>query len=151
MTFVGVEPYEGLWLSRSDFAPTCGHGNSEWAHPDSFACVRPDADIVVPMFTPYTRKDIVKPSAYRRHISALLRFSVNKSDGKYLVSHHGHRLRHELLALWNDSVLEGSVVGEASEEATNEDMKHAIFCLCPPGNTQVMSIPSLHAFPARLP
>ncbi len=132
----------GVWLNRSDYGPSSGYDvSSSWNLPDSFACIRPDADIVVPMFTPYALRDIVKPSANLRHISALLRFSVNNRDGKYLVSNHGHRLRHELLAFWNESVLEGSVVGEASEEATNEDMKHATFCLSPPGNTQVSFCP----------
>ena len=51
--------------------------------------VRPDADIVVPMYAPYTRADLVSPFAGPRNITALLRFEVVPGDGKYLIANHG--------------------------------------------------------------
>ena len=51
--------------------------------------VRPDADILVPMYAPYTRADLVSPFAGPRPISALLRFEVVAGDGKYLIANHG--------------------------------------------------------------
>jgi len=53
--------------------------------------VRPDADIIVPMYAPYTRADLVSPFAALRNISALLRFEVVPGDGKYLIANHGAR------------------------------------------------------------
>ena len=51
--------------------------------------VRPDADIMVPMYAPYTRADLVSPFAGPRNITALLRFEVVPGDGKYLIANHG--------------------------------------------------------------
>lgn len=51
--------------------------------------VRPDADITVPMYAPYTRADLVSPFAGPRNITALLRFEVVPGDGKYLIANHG--------------------------------------------------------------
>ena len=61
----------------------------EWKGPKGFHCVRPDFDIVVPMYAPYTRKHLVSPFAHPRNISVLLRFAVDKTDGKYLIANHG--------------------------------------------------------------
>ena len=55
----------------------------------SWAQVRPDADILVPMYAPYTRADLVSPFAGPRPITALLRFEVVAGDGKYLIANHG--------------------------------------------------------------
>lgn len=54
-----------------------------------FHCVRPDFDIVVPMYAPYTRKHLISPFAQPRNITVLLRFQVDKTDGKYLIANHG--------------------------------------------------------------
>ena len=54
-----------------------------------FHCVRPDFDIVVPMYAPYTRKHLISPFTRPRNITVLLRFQVDKSDGKYLIANHG--------------------------------------------------------------
>ena len=61
----------------------------EWKGPIGFHCVRPDFDIVVPMYAPYTRKALVSPFHQKRNISVLLRFKVDKTDGKYLIANHG--------------------------------------------------------------
>ena len=61
----------------------------EWKGPIGFHCVRPDFDIVVPMYAPYTRKELVSPFTHDRNITVLLRFKVDKTDGKYLISNHG--------------------------------------------------------------
>ena len=50
--------------------------------------VRPDADITVPMYAPYTCADLVSPFAGPRNITALLRFEVVPGDGKYLIANH---------------------------------------------------------------
>ena len=55
------------------------------------------------------------------------------------VTHHGHRLRKELLDMWRSPggpPLPGSVVGPAPADQTDADMRNATFCLCPPGHTQ---------------
>jgi hypothetical protein len=110
--------------------------NYTWDGPRSWSCVRPDADIIVPMYTPYTSADLVSPFSKPRPISALLRFEVKFGDGKHLMAIHGHRLRHELLALWETHGLAGSAVGLKPVEETEDDMRKSVFCLCPPGNTQ---------------
>ena len=51
--------------------------------------MRPDFDIVVPMYAPYTRKHLISPFAQPRNITVLLRFQVDKTDGKYLIANHG--------------------------------------------------------------
>ncbi len=56
--------------------------------------MRPDADVIVPMYAPYARADLVSPFAAPRNISALLRFEVVPGDGKYLIANHGARARH---------------------------------------------------------
>ena len=61
----------------------------EWKGPIGFHCVRPDFDIVVPMYAPYTRKALVSPFNQTRNITVLLRFKVDKTDGKYLIANHG--------------------------------------------------------------
>lgn len=88
----------------------------DWAGPRAWACYRPDADVLLPMYYTFAAADVVAPLAGPRNISALLRFTYRKGDGKNLVEHYGHRLRHELLASWRDDPLEGSLVGMASKE-----------------------------------
>ncbi len=61
----------------------------EWKGAAGFHCVRPDFDIVVPMYAPYTRTALVSPFSHPRNISVLLRFKVDKTDGKYLIANHG--------------------------------------------------------------
>jgi len=53
--------------------------------------VRPDADVIVPMYAPYAHADLVSPFATTRNISALLRFEITQNDGKYLMANHGAR------------------------------------------------------------
>ncbi len=88
----------------------------EWAGARAWACYRPDADVLLPMFYKYDAADVVPPLAGPRNISALLRFGCKKGDGKNLVEHYGHRLRQELLASWAADPLEGSVAGLTSKE-----------------------------------
>ncbi len=72
---------------------------------------RPDADILVPVFSPYGRSGIISPFAVERNISLLMRFDYPLTDGKSLVAHHGHRIRKELIDFWEDNKLEGSDLG----------------------------------------
>lgn len=72
---------------------------------------RPDADVLVPVFSPYGRSGIVSPFAVERNISLLMRFDYPLTDGKSLVAHHGHRIRKELIDFWEDNKLEGSDLG----------------------------------------
>lgn len=125
---------------RSDGSPSWARDMSEnytWPGPVSWACVRPDMDIIVPMYIPYNRADLIPPFKGPRPVSALLRFDVKFGDGKNLMVIHGHRLRHELLQLWSNRGLADSAVGPKSVKETEHDMAHSIFCVCPPGNTQV--------------
>ncbi|KAK9819148.1 hypothetical protein WJX81_000453 [Elliptochloris bilobata] len=125
-------PSTPTWVREESFN---GSGYN-WGGPNGWHCVRPDADIIVPMYAPYTRADLVSPFAAPRNISALLRFEVVPGDGKYLIANHGHRLRHELLKSWAAAPLPGSEVGMQDLARTEVDMRSAIFCVCPPGSTQ---------------
>eukprot|EP00884_Botryococcus_braunii_P014572 jgi/Botrbrau1/23115/Bobra.0243s0047.2 len=130
----------GDLAARADGSPSWARDMSEnytWSGATSWACVRPDMDIIVPMYMQYTHADIVPPSKGPRPISALLRFEVKFGDGKNLMAIHGHRLRQELLQLWNESSLPNSAVGPRSLQETEKDMTRSVFCICPPGNTQV--------------
>ena len=51
--------------------------------------MRPEIDIVVPMYAPYMRKTLVSPFNQKRNITVLLRFKVDNTDGKYLLANHG--------------------------------------------------------------
>ena len=88
--------HKGLfYYSRSIETPTWHRDDNsdgwgfEWKEPIGFSCVRPDFDIVVPMYAPYTRKALVSPFNQKRNITVLLRFKVDKTDGKYLIANHG--------------------------------------------------------------
>ena len=74
--------------------------NYTWGQPRSWACFRPDADVLVPMYYNFDPEDIVSPFAGERSISMLLRFAYTEGDGKNLVEHYGHRLRHEIIQYW---------------------------------------------------
>lgn len=41
------------------------------------------------MYAPYTQVHLVSPFTGPRNITALLRFKVDKTDGKYLIANHG--------------------------------------------------------------
>lgn len=88
-----------------------------WQGPRSWACFRPDVDVLVPMYYGSTPEDIVSPFEGARNISMLLRFAYQKGDGKNLVEHYGHRLRYELIEYWRAHPLEGSDQGLRSSAA----------------------------------
>ena len=79
---------------------------------------RPDVDVLVPVFSPYSRSGIVSPFSGERNISLLMRFDYPLTDGKSLVAHHGHRIRNELMDYWEDNKLEGSDLGLRSTKVT---------------------------------
>ena len=80
---------------------------------------RPDADVLVPVFSPYSRGGIVSPFSGERNISLLMRFDYPLTDGKSLVAHHGHRIRKELMDYWEDNKLEGSDLGLRSTKVNS--------------------------------
>jgi hypothetical protein len=90
--------------------------NYTWDGPKAWACFRPNADVLVPMYYDYSAKDIVSPFAGPRSITALMRFAYQIGDGKNLVEHYGHRLRYELIEYWKANPLEGSQQGLRSVE-----------------------------------
>lgn len=90
--------------------------NYTWDGPRAWACFRPNADVLVPMYFTYATADIVSPFASSRDITALARFGYEIGDGKNLVEHYGHRLRYELIEYWKEHPLEGSQQGLASVE-----------------------------------
>ena len=47
--------------------------NYTWGAPRSWACFRPDADVLVPMYYKFDPEDIVSPFAGVRSISILMR------------------------------------------------------------------------------
>lgn len=89
-----------------------------WQGPSTWACYRPDADILVPVFSPYGHNTILSPYAAERNISLLMRFDYPLTDGKSLVAHHGHRLRKELIDYWAEQPLNGSDLGLRSTKAS---------------------------------
>ena len=90
--------------------------NYTWGQPRSWACFRPDADVLVPMYYDFDAEAIASPFAAERPVSMLMRFEYTAGDGKNLVEHYGHRLRHELSALWRADPLPGSEQGLRSPE-----------------------------------
>ena len=90
--------------------------NYTWGGPKAWACYRPNADVLVPMYYTYSVADIVSPFERERPISLLLRFGYEVGDGKNLVEHYGHRPRAELIEYWKANPLEGSQQGLRSIE-----------------------------------
>ena len=90
-----------------------------WGGPRSWACFRPDADILVPMYYDSVPEDIVSPFEGERNISMLMRFAYQKGDGKNLVEHYGHRLRYELIQYWQAQPLPGSEQGLKSSAVSS--------------------------------
>ena len=54
---------------------------------------------------------VVSPFATERRTTLLMRFDYPLQDGKSLVSHHGHRLRKELIDFHEHNALNGSDLG----------------------------------------
>lgn len=90
--------------------------NYTWGQPRSWACFRPDADVLVPMYYDFSPRDVVSPFDGTRKITMLMRFAYQVGDGKNLVEHYGHRLRYELIESWKANPLEGSEQGLKSAE-----------------------------------
>ncbi len=90
--------------------------NYTWGQPRSWACFRPDADVLVPMYYKFDPEDVVSPSAGERSVSMLMRFAYTQGDGKNLVEHYGHRLRHEIIEYWKADPLQGSEQGLKTPE-----------------------------------
>ena len=109
-----------LWWGRRSNAKVqaVDRGDSyRWQGPSTWACYRPDADVLVPVFSPYGQSTILSPFAAERNISLLMRFDYPLNDGKSLVAHHGHRLRKELIDYWEETPLNGSDLGLRSTKA----------------------------------
>lgn len=87
-----------------------------WAGPRAWACFRPGADVLVPMYYTSPEDGIVSPFAGQRDITLLLRFGYAMGDGKNLVEHFGHRPRIELIESWQADPLPGSEQGLKSPE-----------------------------------
>ncbi|BDA49002.1 probable glucuronosyltransferase [Coccomyxa sp. Obi] len=132
-----IQAYGSLVYRNNAKVQAVDRGDSyRWQGPSTWACYRPDADILVPVFSPYGQKTILSPFAAERNISLLMRFDYPLNDGKSLVAHHGHRLRKELIDYWTEQPLNGSDLGLRSTKETEADMRRSVFCVCPPGNTQ---------------
>lgn len=114
-----------------------------WAGPKVWACFRPDADVLVPMYYNSPEAGIVSPFAGERDISMLMRFAYEKGDGKNLVEHFGHRLRYELLEQWKADPLHRSEQGLATPEVSR--VLNQAFCSCgfqPARNTSALAVSS---------
>ena len=59
---------------------------------------------------------VVSPFATERRTSLLMRFDYPLQDGKSLVSHHGHRIRKELIDFQEHNALNGSDLGPAQHQ-----------------------------------
>ena len=72
-------------------SPTASHPFSGTRACPGRPLVRPDADVIVPMYAPYAHADLVLPFVTTRNISSLLRFEFVPGDGKYLVANYSAR------------------------------------------------------------
>jgi hypothetical protein len=104
--------------------------NYTWGQPRSWACYKPDADVLVPMYYDFSPQDVVSPFEGTRRITMLMRFAYQMGDGKNLVEHYGHRLRHELIEHWKANPLEGSEQGLRSSEVRSDS--HGLVAFYPP-------------------
>lgn len=76
---------------------------------------------------------VVRPLEGNRSIPLLYRFSPRDQHG----ARHGHEIRKELHEQWVREPFPGSDFAARTEEETLGDMTRAVFCVTPPGNTQV--------------
>jgi len=81
------------------------------------------------MYYSFDPEEIVSPFDGDRSISMLMRFAYTVGDGKNLVEHYGHRLRHEIVEYWKADPLEGSEQGLRSPEV-NLDIFLRLSSLC---------------------
>ena len=97
----------------------------------TWQCFQPRRDLVIPIRTEarFTLSDIVKPANTERPISVLYRF-VGGGRGEYGI------LRSQLLTREAEYPIPGSVTGWHTVNGTHEDMRHSVFCVCPPGIAQ---------------
>lgn len=97
----------------------------------TWSCYKPGRDIIIPANTEqqYTVHDVVKPSDTVRNISILYRF-VGGGRGEY------GALRSAVLNNELKKPILGSASGWNTVHGTHEDMKHSVFCVCPPGIAQ---------------
>ena len=103
--------------------------NYTWGGPRGWACFRPDADVLVPMYYQSAAADIVGPFEGERDITLLMRFGYEIGDGKNLVEHYGHRLRYELIEQWKAQPLPDSQLGlRSSAVGCCSSRKHYHIC-----------------------
>ena len=97
----------------------------------SWHCYRPGRDLVIPCYQEetVTMRDLVAPEATQRNITVLYRFSAG-GRGNY------GDVRTALLEQHTQNPIPGAVAGWATREQTVQDMRHAIFCVNPPGIAQ---------------
>ncbi len=81
------------------------------------------------MYYSFDPEEIVSPFDGDRSISMLMRFAYTVGDGKNLVEHYGHRLRHEIVEHWKADPLEGSEQGLRTPEV-NLITFLCLFSLC---------------------
>eukprot|EP00884_Botryococcus_braunii_P017223 jgi/Botrbrau1/4184/Bobra.0192s0044.1 len=108
----------------------------EWTEQPYVHCFKPNVDVAVPAYASYRFSDIVHPHATQRNYTVLARFGYRAGDGKNTVQHHGHRLRKEIMDWWAENPIPGGDIGTHPDPVTEDDMRHAVFCICPPGHTQ---------------
>ena len=110
-----------------------------WVGPKAWACFRPDADVLVPMYYSSPEAGIVSPFAGERDISVLMRFAYEIGDGKNLVEHFGHRLRYELIEQWKADPLQRSEQGLATPEVCLRTSVQAIALMRNPPEDHAIS------------
>ena len=71
----------------------------------------------------------MSPFAGERGVSMLMRFAYTEGDGKNLVEHYGHRLRHEIIEYWKADPLEGSEQGLKSPQVAHHCMCELELCI----------------------
>ncbi|GJP44110.1 hypothetical protein CLOM_g3514 [Closterium sp. NIES-68] len=98
------------------------------------ACYMPDRDIVVPVVV-RDQVPFVSPFAWPRKWTAIFRF-VASPHKQVLLS-----IRKAIIQVAKNDMAPGWDMFPKSEERTDGDWQHSVFCICPPGHSQWTSRP----------
>ncbi|CAI5987024.1 unnamed protein product, partial [Closterium sp. NIES-64] len=134
--------YNGDKLVRSDHAandPSMQLLSYQYGAPadptiPSIPCYMPDRDIPVPVIV-RGQVPFVSPFATPRKWTAIFRF---------VASPHKHVLldvRSRIIQVAKEDMAPGWDMFPKSEERTDQDWQHSVFCICPPGHSQWTSRP----------
>ncbi|CAI5466788.1 unnamed protein product [Closterium sp. Yama58-4] len=134
--------YNGDKLVRSDHAandPSMQLLSYQYGAPadptiPSIPCYMPDRDITVPVIV-RAQVPFVSPFATPRKWTAIFRFVASPHKDVKL------DVRSRILQAAKADMAPGWDLFPKSEERTDQDWQHSVFCICPPGHSQWTSRP----------